>query len=221
MQPLQPTTPKNLNPLARELLESFAGHAEAAEIVLGGGVALSHYLEYRDTVDVDAWWRQERSADVVRFAEQCMMEMAARHGLNFRRRTWGETESLELLRGSQKQCGVYFYRSKIGPIILDHSVYTNRGYAQCDLNPEERADYVRHVCSVFDCGIFPEETDWQTFAGWKDVFDRFPIADSPAYHTFRHWYRWEPTTRGTCRIMPDWKAADLREGRTDPCEEMV
>jgi len=64
MQDLLPTPPKNLNPLARELLESLAGHAEAAEIVLGGGVALSHYLEYRDTMDVDAWWRLERREEV-------------------------------------------------------------------------------------------------------------------------------------------------------------
>lgn len=100
---MKPVTPKNLNPLARELLESFAGHAEAAEIVLGGGVALSHYLEYRDTVDVDAWWRTEPSEDVLRFVESCMKALAAKHGLDYRRRTWGETESLELLRGSQKQ----------------------------------------------------------------------------------------------------------------------
>lgn len=100
---MQPVTPKNLNPFARELLESFAGHAEAAEIVLGGGVALSHYLEYRDTVDVDAWWRTEPSEDVLRFVESCMKALAAKHGLDYRRRTWGETESLELLRGSQKQ----------------------------------------------------------------------------------------------------------------------
>lgn len=103
MQFVQPTTPKNLNPLARELLESFAGHPEAAEIVLGGGVALSHYLEYRDTVDVDAWWRTESRQDVMQFIEGCMKSLAAKRGLDYRRRTWGETESLELLRDSQKQ----------------------------------------------------------------------------------------------------------------------
>ena len=37
MQDMRPKMPKNLNPLARELLESLAGHPEAAEIVLGGG----------------------------------------------------------------------------------------------------------------------------------------------------------------------------------------
>jgi hypothetical protein len=85
------------------LLESLAGHAEAAEIVIGGGVALGHYLEYRDTVDLDAWWRAEPRADVLAFLEAAMQALASRHGLEYRRRSWGETESLELLRDDLKQ----------------------------------------------------------------------------------------------------------------------
>ena len=103
MQDIRPKPPQNLNPFSRELLESLAGHAEAAEIVIGGGVALSHYLEYRDTVDLDAWWRTTPNPEVLNFIERCMMALAAKHSLDYRRRTWGETESLELLRGSQKQ----------------------------------------------------------------------------------------------------------------------
>lgn len=103
MQPRLPITPKNLNPFARELLESLAGHEEAKEIVIGGGVALSHYLEYRDTVDLDAWWRDKPRPAALQFVERCMKSLAAAHGLDYRRRQWGETESLELLRGSQKQ----------------------------------------------------------------------------------------------------------------------
>jgi len=99
----QPKPPTTLHPLSRELLESLAGHPEAADIVIGGGVALSHYLEYRDTVDLDAWWRAEPRADVLAFLETTMREIAVRHGLGFRRRSWGETESLELLRGTVKQ----------------------------------------------------------------------------------------------------------------------
>ena len=98
-----PVAPKSLNPLARELLERLAGHAESAEIVIGGGVALSHYLEYRETVDLDAWWRDERKPEVIQFVESAMQALAQQHGFEYRRRTWGETESLELLRGSQKQ----------------------------------------------------------------------------------------------------------------------
>lgn len=107
-------------------------------------------------------------------------------------------------------------------MILDHSVYPDLATPPEDLpTPEDKADYVQRICGAFDFGIFPEETDWQTFAGWKDVFDRFPIADSPGYHTFRQWYRWNPVTPEKRLGLPAWKIDDLREGRTDPCEEMV
>ena len=101
--PPLPKPPGNLHPLSRELLESLAGHAEGAEIVIGGGVALSHYLEYRPTVDLDAWWHGEPRANVVAFLEAAMQALASRHGFEYRRRSWGETESLELLQGTQKQ----------------------------------------------------------------------------------------------------------------------
>ena len=98
-----PKPPGNLHPLCRELLECLAGHAEAAEIVIGGGVALSHYLEYRPTVDLDAWWHGEPRVHVMAFLEATVQALASRHGFEYRRRSWGETESLELLQGTQKQ----------------------------------------------------------------------------------------------------------------------
>ena len=98
-----PKPPGNLHPLSRELLERLAGHAEAAEIVIGGCVALAHYLEYRPTVDLDAWWHEGPRADVVALLEAAMQAIASRHGFDYRRRSWGETESLELLQDGQKQ----------------------------------------------------------------------------------------------------------------------
>ena len=121
MQNIRPKPPQNLNPFSRELLESLAGHAEAAEIVLGGGVALSHYLEYRETVDLDAWWRESPRPEVLAFVEGAMKSLAVRHGLDYRRRTWGETESLELMRGGQKEFS--FQISKRG-LYLDEPVPT-------------------------------------------------------------------------------------------------
>ena len=98
-----PVPPKNLNPFARELLEALAGHPEAAEIVIGGGVALSHYLEYRGTVDLDAWWRVQAQEEVRRLLHAAMEKLAVAHGLQMRVRRFGETESYELISGSQKK----------------------------------------------------------------------------------------------------------------------
>ena len=107
-------------------------------------------------------------------------------------------------------------------MIIDHSVYPDVNSPPFELTTlEERADYVQRICGAFDFGIFPEETDWQTFAGWKEVFDRFPLPDSPGYHAFRHWYGWNATPIEQRLGIPSWKAADLREGRVDLCEDMV
>jgi hypothetical protein len=102
MRDVTPTAPANLSPYARELLESLAGHPEAAQIVLGGGVALSHYLEYRPTVDLDAWWRSDGNAETRRLVSTAMQDIAVRHGLECRLRRWGDTESYDLLQDRQK-----------------------------------------------------------------------------------------------------------------------
>ena len=39
---------------------------------------LSHYLEYRPAVDLDAWWHGEPRADVVAFLEAAMQALASR-----------------------------------------------------------------------------------------------------------------------------------------------
>ena len=108
-------------------------------------------------------------------------------------------------------------------MILDQTVYPEFEEPPDSLEtPEEKADYVHRICSAFDFGIFPEETDWELFRGWKEIFDRFPLPHSPAYHTFRQWFGWEAVTRAYDGLfMPSWKVQDLREGREDPCEGWV
>lgn len=64
-----PRAPDSLHPLSRELPETLAGHDEAAEIVIGGGVALGHYLDYRTTVDLDARWQTAPREDVLALLE--------------------------------------------------------------------------------------------------------------------------------------------------------
>jgi hypothetical protein len=90
MREVVPKRPQNLNPYARELLDALQGHSEAADIVLGGGVALSHYLEYRGTVDADAWWRKEANAVTRRLLQSSMESLARKHWLEHRLRVWGD-----------------------------------------------------------------------------------------------------------------------------------
>ncbi len=106
MLPLEPRIPSNLNPFAREMLEMLRGQPAARHIILGGGVALSHYHEYRETVDVDAWWVQisEESEleETVALLRTVMRALGEREGCDYSERKWGDTQSLELRRGSRK-----------------------------------------------------------------------------------------------------------------------
>lgn len=105
---------------------------------------------------------------------------------------------------------------------LDHSVYPDEPLPPDHLaSPGAKADYLQRVCAAFDFGVFPEREDWDRFAGWREIFDRYPLPHSPAYHTFRSRFGWPAFPRGTCGLLPPWKLQDRQEGRVDPCEHAV
>lgn len=97
----QPQPPANLHPLAAEILAELRDQPAACHIILGGGVALQHYCEYRDTKDIDAWWRSEPEGDAERLLRQVMERVASRHGYTLNVRSWGDTASLELQDAGQ------------------------------------------------------------------------------------------------------------------------
>lgn len=81
-------------------LEALARAGLGTRISLGGASGLLHYLDYRPTYDVDAWWAPGISPDdrdqviaVVRAALQPFGEV--------RTRAWGDVVSMELLQGGQ------------------------------------------------------------------------------------------------------------------------
>ena len=102
MTPSQPIPPTNLSVYAREVLDLLASHPAAADIVLGGGVALAHYLNYRDTHDLDAWWTSGPTPAADQLLGDVMQAVATKHGFTLSRRSWGETTSFELVDGQRK-----------------------------------------------------------------------------------------------------------------------
>jgi hypothetical protein len=95
--------PRNLDPLAEQVLESLAGRSEAAEIVLGGYFALQHYADYRLTHDIDAWWKSQPSAATEQSIMEVMRQLAVSRGYELRERRFGETISFELYRDGKKR----------------------------------------------------------------------------------------------------------------------
>ncbi len=73
------------------LAEEGLGH----KISLGGALGLQHYLEYRSTHDVDAWWAPLATSEdrerVIRTIESTLQPWG-----DVRTRQWGEVVSVEL-----------------------------------------------------------------------------------------------------------------------------
>jgi hypothetical protein len=118
-----PSRPQHLDPLAVEILEALRDRPEVSTIVLGGHFALKHYLDYRVTHDVDAWWASQTTAEQRATAlgtlREAMTAVGTRHGLELRERTWGDTESLEL---TGRQGVVFSFQVASRTVELDDPV---------------------------------------------------------------------------------------------------
>lgn len=95
-------TPAGIDPLADRILQRLAGRSEASEIVLGGYLALQHHLDYRETHDIDAWWRVRSTPAAERAILAVMQQVADEEGFTVRERRFGETLSIELMREGRK-----------------------------------------------------------------------------------------------------------------------
>jgi hypothetical protein len=109
--------------------------------------------------------------------------------------------------------------------FIDQSVYPDADVPPADFASDgERADYVHRICAAWDYGIHPDPQTFNLFSAWKDIFDRFPIATSPAYHAMRAWFGWSavPYPKNVPAPVPRWVHMDRFEGRdADPCEHMI
>lgn len=108
---------------------------------------------------------------------------------------------------------------------IDHSVYPDRDPLSDELATDQaKADYVHRVCSAWDFHVLPEPQTFALFSGWQEVFDRYPLPTSPAYHAFRAWFGWAavPIPYGLRGPTPLYIALDRQEGRgEDPCETVI
>ena len=105
---------------------------------------------------------------------------------------------------------------------LDHSVYPDLAEPPLELIDDgDKADYVHRICGAWDFGVPPWPETVTLFSGWKDIFDRFPIPQSPSYHAFRDWFGWESVPRAEWFGQCAWELLDTFEDRKDPCDGLV
>ncbi len=95
MKNIQPQQPSHLSPYARACLEALVKANLADRISLGGALGLFHYLDYRPTHDVDAWW-SESLTEAQRQAVVQVLETSLSNFGSVRVRAWGDVVSVEL-----------------------------------------------------------------------------------------------------------------------------
>ena len=104
-------------------------------------------------------------------------------------------------------------------MYVDGSLYPDEAPPASFDDSTTRADYLARVCGAWDFGIVPEPATLALLEDWRAVFDRYPLPASVAYHTFRALYGWPSI--GPAAWFPPRTDSDVREGRDDPCVELV
>lgn len=100
--PPTPKRPTHIPDYAEVCLAALVAHGLGDKVSLGGAFALLHYLDYRSTYDVDAWWQltattQERQ-QVVNVLEQTLKLYGT-----VRIRSFGDVTSVELATDARKK----------------------------------------------------------------------------------------------------------------------
>ncbi len=102
--------------LAEEVLQALAQLGIASEIVLGGYFALQQRMNYRETHDIDAWWRSRSSQAAEASISDALECVAQRNKMTLRVRRFGETISWEFLTEAKK---VFSFQISIKSVELE------------------------------------------------------------------------------------------------------
>lgn len=93
--------PNNIPDYADVCLKAISEADLGDRISLGGAFGLLHYIDYRATYDVDAWWVAEATSherqQVIAAVEKSLAPLG-----QVRTRSWGDVVSIELVDGKRK-----------------------------------------------------------------------------------------------------------------------
>jgi hypothetical protein len=95
MKNVQPQQPSHLSPYARACLDALVKANLADRISIGGALGLFHYLDYRPTHDVDAWWSESVTENQKQAVLRSLETTLSAFG-SVRVRSWGDVDSMEL-----------------------------------------------------------------------------------------------------------------------------
>lgn len=101
MDQRQAKRPENLPEYSETVLQALVSQGLAGKITLGGAFGLLHYLDYRQTHDVDAWWAAETTSEEQQSVIETI-EVALHPFGQVTHRRWGDVVSIELTQERQK-----------------------------------------------------------------------------------------------------------------------
>lgn len=100
MKVIQPKQPKHLSSYAQISLKALVQAGLMERIALGGALGLFHYLDYRLTHDVDAWWAEHLSESQKQEVLDAVKGALASFG-KVELRRWGDVSSIALLQDNK------------------------------------------------------------------------------------------------------------------------
>lgn len=98
----QAQRPENLPEYSQAVLQALVAQGLANKISLGGAFGLLHYLDYRQTHDVDAWWAEEVTSQEQQLVIETVETTLQPFG-QVRHRRWGDVVSVELAQEGHKR----------------------------------------------------------------------------------------------------------------------
>lgn len=173
---------EHVDPLADRVLSLLAGRPEAGHIILGGYFALQHYLDYRQTHDVDAWWKGRADADAEESIRRAMQRVADEHGMELSERRFGDTLSFELATAGVRRFSFQIALRSVAieepqpsawPPILIETLADNVGAKMNALvNRGAPRDFL-DIKAVVDAGLMNSARCWQL---WQAKNPSAPLA---------------------------------------------
>lgn len=119
MKLLLPKVPTNIDPLGVELLNALSRSEALGCVILGGGLALQHYHQFRRSHDIDAWWSDAPSQEAKAAIQGAVEAVARAHGYATRCREWGETVSFEIVNPQSKSERLFSFQIALRDIAID------------------------------------------------------------------------------------------------------
>jgi hypothetical protein len=214
---VDPRRPEHPDPFAAAFLERLQNRPEAEQFVLGGGFALKHYLDYRSTADVDAWWRTIPDPVALDAAREAFASVARDFGYHVQERATGSMTSIEAVDGNRK---VFSFQVALRDIEIESPVASPWGRFPIETPADNIAAKMnalvnrgaprdfRDIREIVAANLATPERCWELWVAknpGRDVSD--------ARLAVQHWLAGIAARRPLERIAPDerGRAAELRE----------